>query len=113
MEENQKFELSEARNLSDRLLQITGLILAVNLGITVSSINPEVLEQIKYQMTISTIFFLISIFFGVFLSSYVIEWSKGKANIGKLQKISKGQFWFFLIGMIFMGWAVLIRVGMI
>lgn len=95
-EESDSKELELAKRTSEKLIQVTALILTVNLGISISGIEKTVLNSIKYPITISSISFLLSIILGVILSGSVIQRfgpdKNDSASRDRILKYSRLQF---------------------
>jgi len=93
------------------MLQAAALVLTINLALITTSVQPQVLGGIKWQIGISSVLLIISLLFGAFTISGVIQLLSGKGSESTVEILAPIQLYSFMLGLILMLWAVLVRVG--
>lgn len=103
------------REIGTSLLSAASLVLTINFGLVTSAATGE-MGSVRWQITLSSISLVISIIAGVFGPlAEVIEMQRDRRfNDGiAIEYLPAVQAYAFAAGLVLLGWAVLVRVGVI
>jgi len=96
------------------LIQISGLLLTINLAVISSTAQQEIIDRIEVQIIISSILLSVSILLGILVLGLLTIIAESTTLNIKLQNVIKWISTFqsgtFFISMAFMVWAVILRV---